>query len=84
MREEILRMIEKNSKINLHDMAVMLGKDEKEIANEIQDMENEKIICGYHGRNSVDYHPHLKVKALCLFVRISRCPLGYFDYGVVL
>ena len=38
MREEILRMIEKNSKINLHDMAVMLGKDEKEIANEIQDM----------------------------------------------
>ena len=48
MREEILRMIEKNSKINLHDMAVMLGKDEKEIANEIQDMENEKIICGYH------------------------------------
>lgn len=64
MREEILRMIEKNSKINLHDMAVMLGKDEKEIANEIQDMENEKIICGYHTMIDWDKTNSEKVVAL--------------------
>ena len=29
-------------------MAVMLGTDEVTVANEIADMEKEKIICGYH------------------------------------
>lgn len=48
MREKILHLIEKNSRIDLHDAAVMLGISEVELANEIQKMEEEKIICGYH------------------------------------
>lgn len=48
MREKILHLLEKNSRIDLHDAAIMLGVNEVELANEIAKMEEEKIICGYH------------------------------------
>lgn len=47
MRTEILRMLEKNSRIDLHDLAIMLGTDEALIVQEIEKMEQEGIICGY-------------------------------------
>jgi len=48
MRKEILTAIEKNSRIDLKDLAVMLGKEEIDVINEIAAMEKEGIICGYH------------------------------------
>lgn len=48
MRRESLKYLERNSKINLQELAVLLGSDEVMIANEIAQMEKEKIICGYH------------------------------------
>lgn len=48
MREKILTYIEKNSRVDLEELAIMLGTDEVTIANEISDMEKEGIICGYH------------------------------------
>ncbi|MBR0381341.1 MAG: Lrp/AsnC family transcriptional regulator [Eubacterium sp.] len=47
MRREILRMLEKNSRIDLHDVAIMLGTDETFVLQEIEKMENEGVICGY-------------------------------------
>ena len=47
MRHEILRMLENNSRIDLHDLAIMLGTDESVVLEEIEKMENEGIICGY-------------------------------------
>ena len=46
MREKILTFIEKNSRVDLRDLAVMLGVDEASVANEIAEMEKEGIICG--------------------------------------
>ena len=48
MRKQILKYIEKKSKVELSELAVLLGTDEVTIANEIAEMEKEKIICGYH------------------------------------
>ncbi|MDE6312109.1 MAG: Lrp/AsnC family transcriptional regulator [Lachnospiraceae bacterium] len=48
MREKILMFIEKNSRIDLKELAVMLGVDEVMVANELEIMEQEGIICGYH------------------------------------
>lgn len=48
MRKEILKYIEKNSRVDLGELAVLLGTEEAMVANEIQEMEKEKIICGYH------------------------------------
>lgn len=48
MREELLSLIEKNGKMGLKDIAVMLGETEINVANEIAAMEKEGIICAYH------------------------------------
>ena len=45
MREQILTFLEKNSKIDLGELAVMLGTSEEIIANEVADMEKEQVIC---------------------------------------
>lgn len=47
IREKILRNLEANSRIDLHELSVMLGASEAEVANEIAEMEKEHIICGY-------------------------------------
>ena len=48
MREKILTFIEKNSRIDLNELAIMLGVDEASVVKELAAMENERIICGYH------------------------------------
>ncbi len=48
MREKILTMIEKNSKIGVKEISVMLGEEELAVANELKAMEEEGVICGYH------------------------------------
>ena len=48
MREKILNYIEKNSRVNLKELAVLLGMNEIDVANELSAMEAEGIICGYH------------------------------------
>ena len=48
MREQILSLLEKNSRIGINELAVLLGKEEIEVANEIKKLEEERVICGYH------------------------------------
>ena len=48
MREQILSIVEKNSRIGINELAVRLGADEVAVANELKAMEEEGIICGYH------------------------------------
>lgn len=48
MREKILTFIEKNSRIDIKELAIMLGVDEAMVINELQAMEDERVICGYH------------------------------------
>lgn len=64
MREKILNMLEKNSRLELKDIAVMLGVTEMEVANEMAQMEKEHIICGYHTLINWDKTSEEKVTAL--------------------
>ena len=48
MREEILRLIENKSRIDLKEASILLGMEEAEVANAIAEMEKENIICGYY------------------------------------
>ncbi|MBQ1392086.1 MAG: Lrp/AsnC family transcriptional regulator [Lachnospiraceae bacterium] len=47
MRNEILRAIDKNGRITPDELAIMLGYDVDAVKKEIQEMEEEHIICGY-------------------------------------
>lgn len=64
MREKILAVIEKNSRIDLKDLAALLGESEVAVANEIALMEKEHIICGYHTLINWDNTSDEKVIAL--------------------
>ena len=64
MREKILAVIEKNSRIDIKDLAVLLGESEIAVANEIAEMEKEHIICGYHTLINLDNTSEEKVVAL--------------------
>ena len=48
MREELLSILEKNSRVAFSELAVMLGVTEEEVLAEITALEKEGIICGYH------------------------------------
>ena len=64
MREKILAVIEKNSSIDLKELAILLGENEVDVANEISNMEKEGIICGYHTLINWDNTSTEKVVAL--------------------
>src|SRR5574344_1544194 len=48
MRNELLSIVEKNSRIDLSELAVILGVDEIDVVNELAKLEAEGVICGYH------------------------------------
>ena len=64
MREQILTFLEKNSKIDLQELAILLGSSEAVIANEVAQMEKEQVICGYHTLINWDNTTSEKVTAL--------------------
>ena len=48
LKEKILAIMEKNSKVGVADLAVLLGDTEENVSRAIYEMEQDKIICGYH------------------------------------
>ena len=70
MREELLAIVEKNSRIDLGELAVLLGKPEAEVADELAAMEKEGVICGYHTLIDWEKTSNEKVTAL-IEVRVT-------------
>lgn len=70
MRERILKTIEKNSRISIKELAVLLGEEEINVANEVAAMEAEGIICGYHTLINWEQTSLEKVNAL-IEVRVT-------------
>ena len=70
MREELLTVIEKNSRIDLKELAVILGVNEQAVLDELANLEKEGIICGYHTLIDWDKTSVEKVNAL-IEVRVT-------------
>ena len=70
MREELLAIIEKNSRIDLKELAVILGVREVDVVNELETMEKEGVICGYHTLVNWEKTSNEKVTAL-IEVRVT-------------
>ena len=80
MRDAILKVLEKNSRIDIADLAALLGESEVNIANEIADMEKERIICGYHTLINWDKTSDEKVTAL---IEIKVTPQKGRGFGAI-
>ena len=48
MREKILNFIEKKARIDIAELAMLVEADEATVLNELETMQQENIICGYH------------------------------------
>lgn len=70
MRDELLAIIEKNSRMGLKDLAILLGVEEIQVANELAALEAEGIICGYHTMIDWEKTSREKVSAL-IEVRVT-------------
>ena len=70
LRNEILKNMERNSRIDLKELSVLLGLEEAVVANEVAEMEKEKVICGYHTLIDWDKTGTEKVTAL-IEVRVT-------------
>lgn len=78
MKEEILRLIENNSRIDLREAAILVGAQEAEVANAIAEMEKEKVICGYYTLIDWDKTSEDRVTAL-IEVRVTPQRGSGFD-----
>ena len=70
MKEKILNYIEKNSRVDLKELAVLLGMEPVDVANALEEMEKEGIICGYHTLIDWDKITEDRVNAL-IEVRVT-------------
>ena len=77
MRDKILAVIEKNARIDLHDLATLLGESDVAVANEIADMEAEKVICGYHTLINWENTDNEKLEALIEVKVTPQRGMGY-------
>lgn len=48
MRKQILNSIEKKARIDIEELALRVGTDEQTVFQELEAMEHERVICGYH------------------------------------
>ncbi|KAB0578480.1 DNA-binding Lrp family transcriptional regulator [Fusobacterium naviforme] len=77
MRDKILAILEKNARIDIHELAALLGESEIAVANEIADMEKENIICGYHTLINWENTGNEKVQALIEVKVTPQRGMGY-------
>ena len=64
LKEQILRTIDRNSKISMSELAMMLGREEAEVTAAVAEMEADKIICGYPTLINWDKVSNEKITAL--------------------
>ncbi len=69
-RLKILTFIEKNSRVDIKELAIVLGVEEVTVINELSAMEKEGIICGYHTIIDWDKTSTEKVSAM-IEVRVT-------------
>ncbi len=77
MREKILALIEHNSRLEVPEIAKLLGEDETAVGACIEEMQEEKIICGYHTLINWDNTGDEKVTALIEVKVIPQRGMGF-------
>ena len=78
MKEEIIRILQKNSRLSNADIAAMTGMEEEDVKKEIEELEARKIISGYQAVINWDNVDDDRVTAL-IGVKISPVRGQGFD-----
>ena len=77
----ILDLLENNARLSSQDLADILNEDEASIKSEIQSLEKNKIICGYH--TIINYNKALKDQKVLAYIEVSCTPTRNRGYPEV-
>ena len=83
LREKILNTISKNSRYSAKELAAMLGSDETAVTNELKQMEQENVICGYPTLINWDKTDCEKVTALIEVKVTPQRDMGFNKFDEV-
>ena len=79
MEKKILRLLEKNSRMEISDIATVTGLSEKEVAEKIERMQNDGIIRGYKGVIDWEKVDSSMVSAIIELKVTPKANLGFED-----
>ena len=74
----LLDLLENNARLTSRDLADILLQEETEDKEEIQRLEDEKIICGYH--TVINYNRALKNEKVMAFIEVDCVPQRHKGY----
>ena len=74
----LLDLLENNARLTSRDLADILLEEETEVKEEIQRLEDEKIICGYH--TVINYNRALKNEKVMAFIEVDCVPQRHKGY----
>ena len=68
----ILDLLEKDARLNAQDLADILNASKEEVQNEINELEKQKIICGYH--TVINYNRAQRNEKVMAYIEVSCSP----------
>jgi DNA-binding Lrp family transcriptional regulator len=75
--DEVLKLLMQNARISYSEMAVLLGKDESDVANIVEKLEKDGIIKGYQAVVNYEKLPHIPVFALIECKVMPKAEVGF-------
>ena len=71
MKNEILRLLENNSRLSAQDIAVMIGQEVADVEAAIKEMERNQVICGYNTLINWDHMDCNEVVTALIEVKVT-------------
>lgn len=71
-QETILDLLENNARLTSQDLADILNEDKDTIAKQIEQLEKDKIICGYH--TVINYNKAQKDQKVMAYIEVNCTP----------
>lgn len=73
INQEILELLEKDARLTPKDLSEILNEDEAKVREDIAQMEEDKIICGYH--TVINYNKALRYEKTMAFIEVGARPM---------
>ena len=70
--QSILELLEKDARLTARDLAYILAEDEEEVSAAVRQMEQDKIICGYH--TIINYNKVQRDEKVMAYIEIDIAP----------
>jgi DNA-binding Lrp family transcriptional regulator len=75
--DEVLKLLMQNARLSYSEMAVLLGKEESEVAKIVEKLEKDGVIKGYQAIVNYEKLPHIPVFALIECKVMPKAEYGF-------